>query len=70
METQTSNIEKLKRIVREKERRHLTGVPTASWWRLEKSGDAPKGFKIGPAAKGWLLDDILNWITEKSGRAA
>jgi len=53
------------RIIREKERRFLTGVPTATWWRLEKAGKAPKGFKIGVSAKGWLLADIQNWITSK-----
>ncbi|WP_339860805.1 helix-turn-helix transcriptional regulator [Paremcibacter congregatus] len=55
----------INRIIREKERRYLTGVPTASWWRLEKSGDAPKGFKIGVASKGYLLKDIESWIASK-----
>jgi len=60
--------ENTNRIIREKERRFLTGVPTVSWWRLEKSGKAPKGFKIGPAAKGWLLKDIQTWITSRSNQ--
>ena len=50
------------RIIREQERHFLTGVPHTSWWRMEKTGMAPKGFKIGTAAKGWLLKDIQTWI--------
>ena len=37
------NNDNLDRVIREKERLYLTGVPPASWWRLEKAGLAPKG---------------------------
>ncbi len=56
------NIETVDRIIREKERHHLTGVPTPSWWRLEKAGKAPKGFKIGPSSKGWRLSCLQAWM--------
>tara|TARA_R110002096_G_scaffold436071_1_gene666830 strand:+ start:6713 stop:6910 length:198 start_codon:yes stop_codon:yes gene_type:complete len=55
------------RIIREKERRYLTGVPPATWWRLEQADQAPKSFKIGVCAKGWLLSDIEDWISTKAG---
>lgn len=50
------------RIVREKERRHITGRSPASWWRDEKTGRAPKRIKIGPNAVGWRLSELLAWI--------
>ncbi len=65
--TSTLQAKNLDRIIREKERQHLTGVPTVSWWRYEKLGEAPKGFKIGSSAKGWLLSDIQSWISSKVG---
>jgi hypothetical protein len=43
--TSTLQAKNLDRIIREKERQHLTGVPTVSWWRYEKLGEAPKGSK-------------------------
>jgi|FLOH01.1.fsa_nt_gi predicted DNA-binding transcriptional regulator AlpA len=59
----------INRIIREKERCFLTGVPSVSWWRMEKSGKAPVGFKIGTNAKGWLLKDIDQWIQSKAEAA-
>lgn len=54
------------RIIREKERRFLTSVSTSSWWRLEKAGLAPKGFKLGPASKGWMLGTIRQWMVDRA----
>ncbi|WP_380082074.1 helix-turn-helix transcriptional regulator [Kordiimonas pumila] len=53
------------RVIREKERRYLTGVSNTTWWRLEKAGLAPKGFKLGAAAKGWTLNSIEEWIKSR-----
>jgi len=60
------NQETRKRIIREKERLYLTGVSPSTWWRLEKAGKAPKCFKLGPSAKGWLISDIEDWISSKA----
>ena len=64
------NNDNLDRVIREKERRYLTGVPPATWWRLEKAGLAPKGFKLGPAAKGWMQSSIQTWIQDKASKGA
>lgn len=50
------------RIVREEERRHITGRSTASWWRDEQAGTAPKRLQIGPNAVGWKLSDLIGWV--------
>ncbi len=64
------NREIIDRVIREKERLYLTGVPPASWWRLEKAGLAPKGFKLGPSSKGWSLERIQSWIQSKASKGA
>ena len=64
------NNDNLDRVIREKERRYLTGVPPATWWRLEKAGLAPKGFKLGPASKGWIYRTIFEWIQSQANKGA
>lgn len=53
------------RIVREAERRVLTGVPRVSWYRLELAGQAPVGRQLTPNTKGWLLSEIQEWIENR-----
>lgn len=38
------------RIVRERERREITGVSTSSWYALQQQGLAPRPVPIGVAA--------------------
>ena len=49
------------RLVREPERRELTGVSEATWRRYEKAGTAPRRRQIGPNAVGWRLSEITRW---------
>lgn len=53
------------RIVREEERRHITGRSAASWWRDEQAGTAPKRLQIGPNAVGWKLSDLISWVESR-----
>ena len=53
------------RIVREKEREAITGVPTSSWYEKQARGEAPKPVPLGPAARGWMLDELLDWIERR-----
>jgi prophage regulatory protein len=53
------------RIVRERERREITGVPTSSWYDLQKRGLAPKPVPLGPAARGWLLSELAAWVDQR-----
>ena len=55
--------EVLDRIVKEIERRHLTGVSRTQWWRLEQKEEAPSRLRIGSSnSVGWRLSDLMQWI--------
>ena len=47
------------RLVREKERRVLTGVPTSSWYSLIANGLAMPGVRIGRYAVAWPEQELL-----------
>ena len=57
------------RIIREKERKHLTGVAKSTWWRWQRDGIAPKPVKLGPSAVGWPESAIREWIKGRPGGA-
>ncbi len=59
---QNSHVE----IVREHERRKITGLSRVTWWRLERDGRAPKRLQLGPNSVGWLRDEIGNWISQRA----
>jgi predicted DNA-binding transcriptional regulator AlpA len=58
------------RIVREPERRHLTGVSRSQWWRLERTGKAPKRRQISDNMSGWLLSELQGWVASRAPRGA
>jgi prophage regulatory protein len=55
------------RVVREPERREITGVPTSTWYELQAEGRAPKPFKIGNRIVGWSFNQLTEWV-EKAKR--
>jgi hypothetical protein len=49
-------------VCREAERRIITGVPTSSWYALQKKGLAPKpDVHLGPRARGWTRQILFAW---------
>ena len=50
------------RIVREHERRVITGVGTSTWYRWMAEGIAPQPIRLGPRIRGWKLGDLLTFI--------
>ncbi|HJV26303.1 MAG TPA: AlpA family phage regulatory protein [Aromatoleum sp.] len=50
------------RIVRESERRAITGRSRVSWWQDEREGRAPKKVQIGPRAVGWRMSELQAWV--------
>lgn len=56
------------RIVRERERREITGVPSASWYRLMTAGQAPRPIPLGPRSVGWRMSALQSWIRAQDGR--
>lgn len=54
-----------RRIIRERECAHLTGLSRCHRWRLERDGKFPKRLRLGEVAHGWLASEIDAWITER-----
>jgi prophage regulatory protein len=50
------------RVVRERERKVITGLPTSSWYQLQCKGLAPRPIPLGRRACGWLLSDLTAWV--------
>ena len=53
------------RIVKERERRDITGVSRVQWWRKEQLGEAPKRIRLGPKAIGWSEQELRSWVAER-----
>lgn len=55
----------LNRIIREPERREITGISRVQWWRLEKKGQVPKRVRLGENSVGWQLSELLDWVRSR-----
>lgn len=53
------------RIIREPERKQITGRSTASWWRDERAGKVPARVRLGDNAVGWRLSEIMAWVESR-----
>jgi len=53
------------RIIRDHERRLLTGVPRATWERYEKAGVVPRSVPLLGNTRGWKLSEIMDWVTSR-----
>jgi prophage regulatory protein len=50
------------RLVRETERRWITGVPTSTCYLLMKQGRFPLPVKLyGTRAVAWVYDELVEW---------
>lgn len=56
-----------RRIVREKERKEITGVPQSSWYKKMQRGEAPRSIALGPKAVGWYDDELYEWNADPLG---
>ncbi|HFU8372715.1 TPA: helix-turn-helix transcriptional regulator [Escherichia coli] len=52
------------RLVREKERQKITSISRSQAWKLECEGKFPPRKTIGKKSCGWLLSDLLWWISQ------
>ena len=57
------------RLIREPERKHLTGVTRGTWYELEKKGLAPKAIPLSLHTKGYRHSEIIEWINERIEQA-
>ena len=56
------------RLVREPERRRITGTSRTTWWRYERAGFVPRRRRIGPhgAIVGWSLRELMDWLAAQA----
>ncbi|MBD2795488.1 AlpA family phage regulatory protein [Xenorhabdus sp. 18] len=54
--------EQYDRLVREKERQHITSISRTTAWCLEKEGCFPARKPLGRNSCAWLLSDLLYWV--------
>ncbi|OOE40058.1 AlpA family transcriptional regulator [Salinivibrio kushneri] len=47
------------RLVRERDRRAITGISRTQWWSLERKKIAPARLKLGCHSVAWRLSDLL-----------
>ena len=72
MQATTSHYEEVlerlvtERLVREPERRSITGCSRAHWHRLEAAGKAPKRIPISERIVAWRLTQVMAWVAAKS----
>lgn len=57
-------------IVREIERKRMTGISRVQSWRLERMEKFPKRIAIGDNSVGWLRHEIQDWIRDCASRRA
>ncbi len=50
------------RLVRERERKTITGLSRTQWWLLEQQCLVPARLCLGCKAVAWRLSDLLYWI--------
>lgn len=53
------------RLVREHDRRAITGVSRTQWWSMERQGLVPKRVKLSGHCVAWRLSDLLWWIEQR-----
>jgi predicted DNA-binding transcriptional regulator AlpA len=59
------NCPQSQRIVRERERRKITGVSTSSWYAMMKRGEAPRPVPISQGTVGWLHSELMAFIDRR-----
>lgn len=52
------------RLIRERDRRTMTGVPRSTWYALMTNGMAPKPVKLGPRSVAWIEGELEVWMRE------
>ena len=57
-------------IVRERQRRAITGVPRTTWNRWEREGRVPLRRELGPGSVGWIRGELVAWVQSLPAREA
>ncbi len=62
LDMQTTNDLVIDRLVKEKERKHITTISRAQAHQLEKEGRFPKRRRISNRSVAWLLSELHEWV--------
>ena len=52
------------RLIAERERRQITGLSRAHWWRMERARKCPLRLSLGPKTVRWRLSEVLAWMKD------
>jgi prophage regulatory protein len=55
----------MRRIVRFRELRQMTGLGRTTVWELEHAGKFPVRVQLTPSAVGWYEDEVAAWIESR-----
>ena len=53
------------RLVREPDRKVISGVSRTQWWSMERQGIVPKRLQLSTHCVAWRLSDLLWWIEQR-----
>lgn len=53
------------RLVREPDRKMITGVSRTQWWMMERQGLPPQRVRLSAHCVVWRLSDLLWWIEQR-----
>lgn len=56
---------KSNRIIREKECKLITGIPTSTRYEMIRKGKFPRPIKLGERAVGWIYQEVCDFIEER-----
>jgi len=57
-------------VVREPERKRITGLGRVQWYRLERMGRVPQRLQLGENSVGWLRHELDAWLRERAAERA
>ncbi|MGG5574190.1 helix-turn-helix transcriptional regulator [Vibrio diazotrophicus] len=52
-------------MVREPDRKMITGVSRTQWWMMERQGLASQRVRLSAHCVAWRLSDLLWWIEQR-----
>ena len=53
------------RVVRETERKAITGICRSRWHELTRKGEVPGPIKLAGRSVGWRLSELQNWVASR-----
>lgn len=56
------------KFISERDCQELTNLSRTTIWRLRKKGLFPDMHQVSEGRKVYILNDVLNWMKQKSGK--